>query len=151
MTKQTTNVVPDRPAVTESAVPAITPPADRPLVRVHSRHCGRRLRHYVVAGLIVWPSNLSIDASDRGVVSLYAAHVGQATAQYLLVEGLAGLCLHWCCSLASVAQGGDLRWTVAGTAGGVAVMLSLLQGLLGLFLISSASEGHLGESAISMR
>ncbi len=101
-----------------------------------------------VTGLVVWPSNLAIDASEDGIVSLYATHTGQAAAQYLLVEGLAGICLGtvllFCVRHASR---GDRRWTpIAPLLGGVAVLISLSQCLLGLFLVSSASKGLLSQS-----
>ena len=44
-----------------------------------------------VTGLLVWPSNLDVAASDTRVVSAYAGHQGVASAQYLLVEGLAAI------------------------------------------------------------
>ena len=101
-----------------------------------------------VTGLAVWPSNLSIDASEKGIVSLYATHTGQATAQYLLVEGLAGIFLGtvllFCVRRAAR---GDRRWTpTAAVLGAVAVVISLSQCLLGLFLVSSSSKGLLGQS-----
>ena len=97
-----------------------------------------------VAGLAVWPSNLAIDASEREIVSLYAAHMRQATAQYLLVEGLAGLLLgivlFYCLRYAGRR---DRRWTSrAAVVGAFVVAISLLQCLLGLVLVSSASQGH---------
>ena len=78
-----------------------------------------------VAGLVVWPSNLAIDASEDGIVSLYATHMSQATAQYRLVEGLAGICLGtvllYCVRRAGR---GDRRWTpIAALLGGVAVRI----------------------------
>jgi hypothetical protein len=100
-----------------------------------------------VTGLAVWPSNLSIAASASGVVSLYAAHVGQATAQYLLVEGLAGVFLGTVLFICVRDVGhGDASTIAATTAGGLAVVLSLSQCLLGLCLITAASNGHLGKS-----
>ena len=101
-----------------------------------------------VAGLAAWPSNLAIDASEREIVSLYAAHMRQATAQYLLVEGLAGLflgtVLFYCLRYASRR---DRTWTSrAALVGAVVVAISLLQCLLGLVLVSSASKGHSGQS-----
>ena len=101
-----------------------------------------------VTGLTVWPSNLAIDASENGIVSLYATHMGQATAQYLLVEGLAGICLGtvllYCVRRAGR---GDRRWTpTAAVLGGLAVLISLSQCVLGLFLVSSTSNGLLGQS-----
>jgi hypothetical protein len=101
-----------------------------------------------LAGLAAWPSNPAIDASKREIVSLYAAHMSQAAAQYLVVEGLAGVLLGIVLfySIRRVSRC-DPTWIsrVAVAAGGV-VAISLLQSLLGLFLVSSASKGHLSQS-----
>ncbi len=101
-----------------------------------------------VAGLAVWPSNLAIDASTKEIVSLYAGHRSEATAQYLLVEGLAGLFLGIVLFYCSRHLGrSDRSWrSRAAIAGEVVVAISLLQCLLGMLLISSASKGFLGES-----
>jgi hypothetical protein len=101
-----------------------------------------------VAGLAAWPSNLAIDASKKEIVSVYAAHRSEATAQYLLVEGLAGLLLGIVLFYCSRHLGrSDRSWSSrAAIAGGVVVAISLLQCLLGLFLNSSASKGYQGES-----
>jgi hypothetical protein len=151
MTKQTTSVLTlARSHVGSFKVP--TPPVTPPPTGRWSRFLpaigGIGYGVAWVTGLIVWPSNLSIGASDRGVVSLYAAHVGQATAQYLLVEALAGICLGLVLfaglRLAGVA---GVHWGIAAVAsGGVAVVLSLTQALLGVFLVSSASHGAAGQS-----
>ncbi len=101
-----------------------------------------------VVGLVVWPSNLSIDASRRDIVSLYAAHTRQAAVQYLLVEGLAGallgIVLFYCVRrLSRCAR----TWTSqVAFGGGVVVAISLLQCLLGQDLVFSASKGHLDQS-----
>jgi hypothetical protein len=101
-----------------------------------------------VAGLVVWPSNLSIDASRRDIVSLYAAHTRQAAVQYLLVEGLAGvllgIVLFYCVRrLSRCAR----TWTSqVALGGGVVVAISLLQCLVGQDLVFSASKGHLDQS-----
>jgi hypothetical protein len=102
-----------------------------------------------VAGLVAWPSNLAVDASKSEIVSLYAAHMSQAAAQYLLVEGLAGVllgivlfsCLH------HVGRRGRAWTSLAEVVGGIVVTVSLLQCLLGLFLVSSSSKGYLALSA----
>ncbi len=101
-----------------------------------------------IVGLAAWPSNLAIDASQKEVVSLYAAHRSEATAQYLLVEGLVGLLLGIVLFYCRRHLGrSDRSWrSGAAIAGGVVVTISLLQCLLGLFLGSSASKGYLGES-----
>jgi hypothetical protein len=99
-------------------------------------------------GLAAWPSNPTIDATKREVVSLYAAHQNEATAQYLVVEGIAGVLLgtvlFYCIWRL---RGCERTWTSrAAVAGGVAVAASLLQCLLGLLLVSAASKGYLGRS-----
>jgi hypothetical protein len=99
-------------------------------------------------GLAAWPSNLTIDATKREIVSLYAAHQSEATAQYLVVEGIAGvllgMVLFYCIWRIRRCE---RTWTSrAAVAGGVAVAVSLLQCLLGLLLVSAASKGYLGRS-----
>ena len=101
-----------------------------------------------LAGLAVWPSNLAIDASRREIVSLYAAHMSQAAAQNLVVEGLAGVLLGIVLfySIRRVSRC-DPTWTSrVAVVAGVVVAISLLQSLLGLFLVSSTSKGHLSQS-----
>jgi hypothetical protein len=99
-------------------------------------------------GLAVWPSNLTIDATKREIVSLYAAHQSDAKAQYLAVEGIAGLLLGivlFTCIWRI--RRCERTWTSrAAVAGGVAVAVSLLQCLLGLLLVSAAGKGELGQS-----
>jgi hypothetical protein len=99
-------------------------------------------------GLAAWPSNLSIDATKREIVSLYAAHQSEATAQYLVVEGLAGALLGIVLfSCIWRLRRCERTWTSrAAVAGGVAVAVSLLQCLLGLVLVSAASKGYSGQS-----
>jgi hypothetical protein len=99
-------------------------------------------------GLAAWPSNLTIDATKREIVSLYSAHQSEATAQYLVVEAIAGVLLGmvllYC--IWSIRRC-ERTWTSrAAVAGGVAVAVSLLQCLLGLLLVSAASKGHLSQS-----
>ncbi len=101
-----------------------------------------------VAGLAAWPSNLAIDASKKEIVSIYAAHTSQAAAQYLLVEGLAGLLLG-AVLFYSIRQVGlcDRTWTSrVAVMGGVVVAISLLQCLLGLYLVSAARKGYPSQS-----
>jgi chromate transport protein ChrA len=101
-----------------------------------------------LAGLAAWPSNPAIDASKREIVSLYAANMGQAAAQFLVVEGLAGALLGIVLfySIRRVSRC-DPTWTSkVAVAAGVVVAISLLQSLLGLFLVFSASKGHLSQS-----
>jgi hypothetical protein len=99
-------------------------------------------------GLAAWPSNLTIDATKREIVSLYAAHQSEAKAQYIVVEGIAGvllgMVLFYCIWHIRRCE---RTWTSrAAVAGGVAVGGSLLQCLLGLLLVSAASKGYLGQS-----
>ena len=143
------------------SVPSQTPPTDgqSETEQIKMQVLGRRLIFlpalagisYGIAwagGLAAWPSNLTIDATKKEIVSLYAAHQSEATLQYLVVEGIAGVVLgvvlfyciwrtRWC----------QRTWTSrAAVAGGVAVAVSLLQCLLGLVLVSAASKGYLGQS-----
>ena len=143
------------------SVPSQTPPTDgqSEAERIKMQALGRWFMFlpalagisYGIAwagGLAAWPSNLTIDATNREIVSLYAAHQSEATAQYLVVEGIAGvllgMVLFYCIWRIRRCE---RTWTSrVAVAGGVVVAVSLLQCLLGLLLVSSASEGHLGQS-----
>ena len=99
------------------------------------------------AGLGAWPSNLPLNATAAQVTASYAAHPAQATVQYLLVEGLAGVLLGivlWCAvrSLTHRVRG-QAGSRVAGAAvlGAVAVAVSLAQCVTGLVLVAAAA-GH---------
>jgi hypothetical protein len=101
-----------------------------------------------IAGFSAWPSNLAVNASKKAIVSLYAAHASQAGAQYLLVEGVAGVFLGMVLlSCIRHVRRYDRTWTsVAAAGGGIAVSVSLLQCLLGLVLVSSTNRDHLAQS-----
>ena len=84
------------------SVPSQTPPTDgqSEAERIKMQGLGRWFMFlpalagisYGIAwagGLAAWPSNLTIDATNSEIVSLYAAHQTEATAQYLVVEGIA--------------------------------------------------------------
>jgi hypothetical protein len=101
-----------------------------------------------VAGLAAWPSNLPLNATAAQAAASYTAHPAQATVQYLLVEGLAGVLLGvvlWC-ALRSLTrervrgQAGRLAGS-ASVLGAVAVAASLAQCVIGLVLIGAAT-GH---------
>ena len=90
-----------------------------------------------MTGLLVWPSNLDVAASDTRVVSAYAGHQGVVSAQYLLVEGLAAIAL----AVVAIALGRAAARRGAGRLGRVvllagiaAVVVSLVECALGLVL-----------------
>jgi hypothetical protein len=96
-----------------------------------------------VAGLAVWPSNLAVNAASSQVSATYQAHHAVAAAQYLLVEGLAGLLLGAVLAavLRATARGSRLAGArPAAVLGAVAVLISLLQCVLGQILVASASD-----------
>ena len=97
-----------------------------------------------IAGLFEWPSNLAIDSTGRQVVGLYSDHPSQAAVQYLLVEGVAGILLGTTLFylLHEVRRRSpDARLLGATVLGWVSAALSVLQCVLGLILISSATIG----------
>jgi hypothetical protein len=90
-----------------------------------------------VVGLVVWPSNLDVSASNAEVVATYNAHRGAAMTQYLLVEGLAAIAL----TVVVISLGREARARGAETlaratvvAGVAAAAISLLQCAVGLVL-----------------
>jgi hypothetical protein len=107
---------------------------------------------YVLAwlvGLAVWPANLSLTASDLRVQRANSAHAGQAVAQYLLVEGLAGVLLGVVLAgVATVRVPGRPahydRWIVI--IGGAAVVVSIAHCVLGLLLVRDAVRGDVSAS-----
>jgi hypothetical protein len=46
-----------------------------------------------IVGLSIWPANPSVTSSRREIVTAYAGHRALATAQFMLVEGLAAVVL----------------------------------------------------------
>lgn len=92
-----------------------------------------------IIGLLAWPSNLALDATNARVATAYRVHSAQAATQIVLVEGLAGLLLGvvlW--RLLTSATGTRSPATVAATA--LAVLLSVAQSVLGLVLVAVASH-----------
>jgi hypothetical protein len=97
-----------------------------------------------IAGLFEWPSNLAIDSTGRQVVGLYSDHPSQAAVQYLLVEGVAGVLLGTTLIYLlreARRRSPDARLLGAAVLGLGAAALSVLQCVLGLILISSATAG----------
>jgi hypothetical protein len=129
--------------------------APAPAVRGHGRPRRGRLAYlpavagvgYLVAwlaGLAAWPANLALNATSAQVAASHQAHHAAATIQYLLVEGLAGLLLGvvLACAVVSARPG---RLVVharpAAVLGGIAVVISVGQCVLGLLLVAAAT-GH---------
>ncbi len=101
---------------------------------------------YVAAwagGLAAWPVNLALNATASQVAASHRSHPAEATVQYLLVEGLAGLLLG--AVLAAALLSGGRRRTAARTGavalGAAAVSVSVAQCVVGLFL-TAAATGH---------
>jgi hypothetical protein len=100
---------------------------------------------YVVAwaaGLAVWPQNLPLNAPPARVAASYAAHPAAAVIQYVLVEGVAGLLFGVVLAFALTSPGrrrAVRNWPVAATAL-AAVVISLLQAILGMFLVAAATQ-----------
>lgn len=103
-----------------------------------------------VTGLLVWPSNLKVAASGHKVVSAYTGHEGVAVAQYLLVEGLAGIALAFVViALARAAgrRGANRLGRIVLLAGIGAVVVSLLECALGLLLaVVAVPDGEIGRA-----
>jgi hypothetical protein len=102
-----------------------------------------------ITGLTVWPSNLALNAASTQVATAYRSQAGPAAAQYLLVEGLAGVLLGVVLAAAVLsAAGGRLvvRARPVAVLGIVAVAVSLTQCVLGLLLISAAQHGDIGQA-----
>jgi hypothetical protein len=95
-----------------------------------------------VAGLAVWPQNLPLNATPAQVAASYAAHPVAAVIQYLLVEGLAGVLFGVVLGFALISAGARpavRNRPVAATAL-AAVLISLLQAILGMFLVAAATQ-----------
>lgn len=94
------------------------------------------------AGLASWPANLALNAANAQVAISYRAHPAGAASQYLLSEGLAGLLLGVVLVAAVISnrdRGLARPWPAATTAAG-AVAISLLQAVIGMFLIAAATH-----------
>jgi hypothetical protein len=92
-------------------------------------------------GLAAWPTNLALNATNAQVATAYRAHPAGAVSQYLLAEGVAGLLFGVVLAVA-VFSGRDrspsLHWPAAAAASAVAI--SLLQAVVGMFLITAATH-----------
>jgi hypothetical protein len=94
-----------------------------------------------LAGLAVWPTNPSVDASAAKVVSAYAGHQAIAATQYLLVEGLAAIALAAvliALGRAAAPRGAGRLGRVTVLAGIGAVTVALVECVLGLWLATAA-------------
>lgn len=92
------------------------------------------------AGLAAWPSNLALNATNSELTAAYRAHPAGAVVQYLLAEGLAGLLLGAVLAAALISNRDRSRarpWPAIVVAAG-AVVISLLQAVIGMFLIAAA-------------
>jgi hypothetical protein len=103
-------------------------------------------------GLAVWPSNLDVAASGGKVVAAYSGHEGAAVTQYLLVEGAAAIALAivvMTLGRATIRRGAERRGRVLMVAGAAAVIVSLVECALGLWLSAGvAPDGDAGRAAI---
>jgi len=100
---------------------------------------------YVVAwgaGLAAWPQNLPLNAASTQVAASYATHPAGAVTQYLLAEGLAGLLLGIVLASALISAGDRraVRNRPIAAIALAAVVISLLQAILGMFLIAAATH-----------
>jgi hypothetical protein len=112
---------------------------------------------YVVAwaaGLAVWPVNLALNATAGQVAASYRAHPAEASVQYLLVEGLAGVLLGivLACELRAARDyardraarvHADRRATGPAVLSAIAVLTSLTQCVIGLFATTAATGGNI--------
>jgi hypothetical protein len=129
-----------------AAAPAPAPP-DRPAWRVYLP--GAAGVAYLVAwaaGLAAWPVNLALNATAAQVETSYRAHPAGAVTQYLLVEGLAGVLLAIVLGYAVLAGRLSTRTATAAALGVIAVAISLIQCVIGLFLTAAATGDHIGAS-----
>jgi hypothetical protein len=95
------------------------------------------------AGLAVWPVNLPINAAGAKVAASYQAHPAEAVAQYLLAEGLAGVMLGIVLAFAVFSRHHGqqtVRPWGAAALGGLAVVVSVTQCVIGLFLTAAATR-----------
>lgn len=99
-------------------------------------------------GLAAWPTNLALNATDNQVASSYQAHPVGAASQYLLSEGLAGLLLGvvLAAALISNREGDPARRLAPAVAAASAVAISLLQAVIGMYLIAAATHHDIARS-----
>jgi hypothetical protein len=82
-----------------------------------------------IVGLSIWPANPSVTSSRHEIVTAYAGHRALATAQFVLVEGLAAVAL--ACVVLALAP----RVRAIGLT---ACAISLTQCVLGVILATSS-------------
>jgi len=103
-------------------------------------------------GLAVWPSNLDVAASGGKVVSAYRGQEGAAVTQYLLVEGAAAIALAivvMALVRAAVRSGAERRGRVLIVSGAAAVIVSLAECALGLWLATAVvPDGDTGRAGV---
>jgi hypothetical protein len=101
-----------------------------------------------VAGLAAWPVNLPLNATNAQVAASYRAHQAGAVSQYLLSEAVAGLLLGIVLAAALFGNRDRSRarpWPAAAAAAG-AVVISLVQAVVGMFLIAAAAHYHVARA-----
>ncbi len=86
-----------------------------------------------IVGLLVWPVNLATNAGGATVISTFTGHLGQATTQYLMTEGLAGIML----GIVLIALGRALASSATLIVGSLAALVSLVETGIGLYLADS--------------
>jgi hypothetical protein len=111
-----------------------------------------------VVGLAVWPTNLALNATAAEVARSFRLSAGQAAAQVLLVEGIAGVLLG--IVLASLLRAAPTRdgaagpghrrrsagWQAAALLSAAAVAVSLVQCVVGLLLVAAADHQETARS-----
>jgi hypothetical protein len=94
-------------------------------------------------GLAAWPANLAINATGARVAATYEPQTAQAVAQYLLVEGVAGVMLGVVLGYTVLARSHG-RFVVqpkgAALLAAIAVVVSLTQCIIGLVLAAAAAR-----------
>jgi hypothetical protein len=93
-------------------------------------------------GLAAWPSNLALNATNAQTAAAYRAHSGGAVVQYLLVEGVAGLLLAVVLGFALLPVARRRLPRLAAGLAAAAVVLSLVQCVLGLVLVAAATSAE---------
>ena len=94
-------------------------------------------------GLAEWPDNLAVNATGAQVAGSYEPHAAQAVVQYLLVEGFAGILLGIVLGYAVLGRHrGHLVVRPKGAAvlAAIAVVVSITQCVVGLFLAAAAAR-----------